>query len=140
MSSMDKDESIYLQHMVETAREVEDFARGVTRDEFDANRGLQIILSHLLQIIGEAARLVSPALRSRIPIPWPIITGMRHRIVHEYFRVDLKVVYSTATQDMRPLIEAVEPVLNEILRALTAAPADGAAPAGTVKPTAEGNA
>lgn len=107
-----KDDSVYLRHMRDAALEIEGRVGGVTRDDFNASRDLQIILTYLLQVIGEAARLVPESTRDRIPLPWRLITGMRHRLVHEYFRVDVNIVWVTATTQMRPLIDAVEPALR----------------------------
>ena len=60
---------------------------------------------HLLQIIGEAARRVSPDVKVGHPeVEWQDITGMRHKIVHEYKRIDLDEVWRTATEDVPKLI------------------------------------
>ncbi len=65
-------------------------------------------LTHLIQTIGEAARLVSPAGRASVPaLPWNAITGMRHHLVHDYLNVDLDIVWQTATTRMDELINAL---------------------------------
>ena len=69
----------------------------------------QLALAHLLMIIGEAASRVSVPTREKHPdIPWPRIVGMRHRLVHDYVRTDFGVVWDTATEDLQPLIAALE--------------------------------
>jgi len=63
------------------------------RDNFDEDEDLQIVLTHLIQIIGEAATRLSPGLIDGNPqIPWRRITGMRHRVVHDYFAIDLDIL------------------------------------------------
>ena len=63
-----------------------------------------------LTILGEAAGKVSPTFAQTHPeIPWPDITGIRHKLVHDYFVVDIDVVWITATEDapvLRSLVEA----------------------------------
>jgi len=72
---------------------------------------VQDALIRELEIIGEAAGRVSPDLSQAYPeIPWKEITGLRHKLIHDYFSVDLGIVWTTATKDVaevRPLIEAV---------------------------------
>jgi uncharacterized protein with HEPN domain len=114
--------------MWEHARVVRDHLRGVTRDAFGRDRMMQLGVTHALQIIGEAARQVPTDVRQRYPtFPWAVIVGMRHRLVHEYHRLDLDRVWDTATRDMEPLIAALE--------ALTPGPPDWAS--GTQENTPE---
>ena len=72
---------------------------------------LQVWVVHHLQIIGEAARSISPALRFAHPeIPWTNVIAMRNLLVHEYFGIDIEEVWSTAENDLpllRPLVEAM---------------------------------
>jgi uncharacterized protein with HEPN domain len=70
-----------------------------------AQRALLHML-HMLQTIGEAAGKLSPETLSAIPgVPWPDIRGMRNRIVHGYFGIDMEAVWRTATNDL-PQLEA----------------------------------
>ena len=62
---------------------------GVTRDQYDADETLQRAFIRSLEIIGEAAVKVGPAFRAQHPaIEWRAVTGMRNRLIHEYFGVD----------------------------------------------------
>ena len=92
-----KDDRIYLVHMLEAARRISTRLSAADRAAFDRNEDLQLAMTHLLQTIGEAARMVSEATRAQLPaIPWRQITGMRHRIVHDYLNIDFDVVWDTA--------------------------------------------
>jgi uncharacterized protein with HEPN domain len=63
------------------------------------------VVGHLIQIVGEAATRVSPATRAAHPeVPWERITGMRHRIVHDYVRIDADIVWETAMHRLPELI------------------------------------
>lgn len=65
-------------------------------------------MTHLLQIIGEAARRVSDEGRAAHPsIPWSAVVGMRHKVVHDYFGVDEDVVWNTARSELPSLITAL---------------------------------
>jgi uncharacterized protein with HEPN domain len=65
-----------------------------------------------LEIIGEAARLVSQETRDTHPeIPWEQMIGMRNRLIHEYFRVNLTTVWETIQNDLPPLIAQIEPLV-----------------------------
>jgi uncharacterized protein with HEPN domain len=74
----------YLLDMLQAAREIQKHSSGVSFETFASDRVLQNALMHLIQIIGEAARMVSPEYcQSHGEIPWSIIIGMRNRLVNE---------------------------------------------------------
>ena len=81
------------------------------RQAFDANPPIQSHIYRHLMIIGEAAWNLSQPIKDRNPqIPWKQITGMRHILVHDYFKVDWDVVFSTARDHapaLKPQIEAM---------------------------------
>ena|SRR5437764_2606490 len=94
--------------MYDAALETRDLVRDVSKDVFLASRTLQLSIVHLLQIIGEAARRVSVEIKTtHADIPWQDIMGMRHKIVHDYTRIDLNEVWRTATEDVPTLIDAL---------------------------------
>ena len=67
-----------------------------------------------IEIIGEAASKVSQETRDAVPdIPWPDLTGMRHRLIHAYFDINVEVVWQTVVQDLPPLLAALEKVLEQ---------------------------
>lgn len=77
------DEAILLD-MLMFSRRIRDKVQSVTRAEFDADEDLQLALTHLIQIVGEAASRTTQSLRSTYPeVPWAQVIGMRHRIVHD---------------------------------------------------------
>jgi uncharacterized protein with HEPN domain len=94
--------------MLEISRRVEKKTQRISRADFLADENLVLAVTHLLQTIGEAARIVSDDTRAQFPaIPWKLITGMRHRIVHDYMSVDEEVVWETATRDVPKLIASL---------------------------------
>ena len=69
--------------------------------------------THLVQIIGEAATRVSREFTETHPeIPWAEITGMRHKVVHDYLGVDEDIVWQVATVDLPSLVAVLEPLTN----------------------------
>jgi uncharacterized protein with HEPN domain len=102
---MPKDDRLYFGHMLDAAGKAVARAKNVTRQEYDRNEDLRIVLVHLVQTIGEAARRVSPEGRESHPeIPRHEIVGMRHKIVHDYMEVDEGVVWSVVRKDLPELL------------------------------------
>ena len=106
---MSKDDEIRLRHMLDAAREASSYGAGRQRSDLDQDRMLVHALVRCLEIVGEAAAQVSPECRSAIStIPWPDIVGMRNRLVHAYFDIDLNVVWDTVAHDLPPLMAELE--------------------------------
>jgi len=102
----------HLLDMLQAARDVRGFMQDVTWEQFRRDEILQNALMHLMQIIGEAARKVSGEFRLSHPeVPWAEVIGMRHRLVHEYFRIIPEKVWEVIQRDIGPLIEALEPLV-----------------------------
>ena len=98
--------------MLGAAKGIRSRTERASRETFDADEDLQLILTHLVEIIGEAARNVSQPYRAEHPqIPWAKIIGMRHRLVHDYGNIDLEQVWGTATEDIPQLIALLEPLI-----------------------------
>lgn len=108
-----KDDRVYIGHMIETANKALGFIKGLTREDFDNNELLQLSLTHLLQVIGEAARRVSPDFRAAyLTIPWKAIVGMRSKVVHDYLNIDEDVVWNTVKNDLPFLILELQKIIN----------------------------
>jgi len=109
---MVKDDLRYVGHMVDCARRIQLHLAGKDRAAFDADEVLRLAVIHLIQTIGEAARLVSADFQQQHPaVPWPAIVGMRNRIVHDYLNVDFDIAWEVAARDLSPLIGALDPLL-----------------------------
>jgi len=106
---MRRDDRLYPEHMLDTARKPYGKVRKLNRGVYDGDENLRLALAHLIQVLGEAAgRVSSETCRTHPEIPWREITGRRHRIVHDYIDVDEDVVWVVATEDLAPLIRALE--------------------------------
>ncbi len=109
---MQKNDLVRLRHMLDAAREATLFARNNTRSDLDTNRMLTLSLLKCIEIIGEASARVSKECREKHPeIPWAVIIGMRNRLIHVYFDIDLDRTWDTVTLDLPPLIVTLEHLL-----------------------------
>lgn len=107
-------DDVRLRHMLEHAREAVVMAEGSSREDLNTDRMLELSLTRLVEIVGEAAARVSDFGRQRCPtIPWPDIVGLRNRLVHGYDAVDLDILWAIVQDDLPPLITVLEQTLDE---------------------------
>ena len=98
----------YLSDIHEAIKLVEKYAK-LGRERFQADELVQTFMIHQILIIGEAARGLSEGLKARSPeVEWPIIVGMRNRLVHGYFEIDEAGVWKTVEDDIPKLKAQVE--------------------------------
>ncbi|HEY3295436.1 MAG TPA: HepT-like ribonuclease domain-containing protein [bacterium] len=108
---MAHDETLLL-YMLEYAGYVVESAKGVTWEEFLADREKRDSVVLQISNIGEAANHVSDAFQKRHPeIPWSNIIGMRHRMIHGYKLVNYEMVWKAAQQAIPELIRLLEPLV-----------------------------
>ena len=94
------------------ARRARDFTAGADWQRFSTDLILQDATKYALQCIGEAASKVSQECRQAHPeIPWEKIKSFRHRMVHDYPRVELPKVWAVVANQIAPLIAALEPLV-----------------------------
>ncbi|GAB4536501.1 MAG: hypothetical protein Kow0063_22120 [Anaerolineae bacterium] len=108
-----RDDTISMRHMLDHAREACAMVERRDRSDLDSDRMLQLALTRLIEIIGEAASRVSVTTREKFPeLPWGEIVGMRHRLIHGYDVVELNILWDTVQIDLPPLIEQLERILG----------------------------
>ena len=109
-----REDEVRLRHMLDAAVEIRQYAQSSTREDLDRDRKLVHSLVRLLEIIGEAANQVSDELRDGVPgVPWAVIIGMRNRLIHAYFSINLDVVWRTSTEDVTLLIAELKKLLDD---------------------------
>ncbi len=110
---MFEDDTVRIRHILDAAREAVDFAEGRHLADLDTDRKLNLSLVRLLEIIGDGARATSPEFREAHPeLPWKKMVGMRDRLIHGYYDVNLDVVWKTTTEDLPPLIVRLERIIT----------------------------
>lgn len=103
-----------LADIIEAAEKIS-IRAGKGRQAFDADEDVQIVLVHLIQVIGEAASGLSDELISAHPeVPWRQIVAVRNRVVHGYFEVDLDILWDVATIDVPHLAGQVRTIQSGI--------------------------
>jgi uncharacterized protein with HEPN domain len=103
---MKRDEFVYIQHILDAVRKIEEYAAGIDESSFMSNTLIQDGVIRQLQIIGEAVKKLSNELRNEYPhIPWQDIAGMRDKLVHEYFGIDMEEVWLTVNDDV-PILKS----------------------------------
>ena len=94
-------DTVYLGHMAAAVARIAEFVDRVPRAEFEREWTLQNALIRELEILGEAASKLSAGFVKANPeVPWKGMTGLRHKLIHDYFEVDLDVVWRTATDNV----------------------------------------
>lgn len=107
-----RDADLPVRHMLDHAREALAMVEGRTREDLDRDRQLELALTRLLEIVGEAANRVPEEVRTRYPtVPWRYVVDFRNRLIHGYDSVDLDIVWSIVRTDLPDLVRALdEPV------------------------------
>ncbi len=108
---------LYLYDIIECCDRVADYVCGVSEKDYHENPMLQDALVRNIEVVGEAVKNLSPEITNEHPqIAWSQIARMRDKIAHHYFRINLDVVWKTATGDLptlRPQITAIYENLEE---------------------------
>lgn len=109
-----KDDQVSLKDMLSHAEESIEILGNTSREELAENRVIQLALTRLMEIVGEAANRVSQETQQEHPkIPWPQIIGMRNRLVHGYDVVDYDLLWDTVTNDLPSLIITLKEIVRD---------------------------
>lgn len=98
--------------MIDHAEEAMGFASGKPRADLDSDRMLAITLTHLVEVVGEAANRVSESVQRAHPeVPWAQIVSARNFMIHGYDRVDHDILWSIVSADMPELVGKLRAIL-----------------------------
>ena len=112
---MNRDDSVYLLHVLDAAARIETYVHGVDEEAFYDHPLIQDGVIRQTEIIGEAVKRLSEHLRNRYSyIPWRDIAAMRDKLIHEYFGVDIEKVWLTAIDDIPILKAEIAKILQEL--------------------------
>jgi len=105
----------YIEDIISATGKVMDFVKNISYEEFIQDDKTVFAVVRALEIIGEAAKNIPDDIRKNYPeIPWKDMTGMRDKVIHEYFGVKLSIVWGAVKEEIPPL----KPIFEKILRDL----------------------
>lgn len=111
--ALDQKDSLRLHHIIEAVEHVLDFTKEVSEEDFGTDYEKQSAVIRQFEIIGEAASKLTPKFTEQHKdIGWSRVVGMRHKMIHGYFDVDVSIVWTTVTDDIPSLKTAVERILT----------------------------
>jgi len=110
---MSPDDRWRIEHMIEAAEQALGFVQARTRQDLDTDPMLRMALTRAIEIVGEAAAQVGASGRAELPsVPWPQIVGMRNRLVHAYFNIDLDILWDTVQLFLPELLMQLQPLVK----------------------------
>lgn len=99
-----KEDKPYILHILDAIAEIREFCKGIGKEEFAKNKLVRNATIRQLEIIGEAAKLISPKFKEEHKdLPWGKISGMRDKLIHGYAGVNYSVVWDTIEKDLPEL-------------------------------------
>ena len=107
-------EKVYLNHILERCIKIRRLMQGVSKNQFFADENLQDIVIRSLEIIGEATTHVSAELKDKYDeVSWIDLKNFRNIMIHQYFRIDLNLVYDVVQNDIPELQSQIQTILEE---------------------------
>lgn len=104
---------VYLRHILDAVSRIEEYTEDMKREDFMRSNLHQDAVIRQVEVIGEAARKVSEETRKRhTEVPWKDMAGMRDKLIHGYFGVDLDAVWDTVTEDIPRLKTMLQALLG----------------------------
>ena len=110
---MKKDDTVYLRHILDSINSVEQYLEGISIETFMKDKLIQDGIIRRLEIIDEASRNISQTFREQYSgIPWGQIIGLRNRIIHAYFNINLTTIWDIVQDELPSLKQNVENILG----------------------------
>lgn len=110
----ERDFTDYIKDILISMQDVEEFTSGITFEDFLQDKKTIKAVIRSLEVLGEAAKKIPDDIKARYPrIPWKRMAGMRDKLIHEYFGVDLQIVWNVVKQELPPVKPAIEELVRE---------------------------
>jgi len=112
---MQRDDSVYLKHIRDAILKIEGYTKRVSASSFQKNTLIQDAVIRQIEIIGEATKRLSEKIRTGYQdVPWDDIAGMRNKLIHDYFGVDIEKVWLTVLKDIPTLKKQISRILKNL--------------------------
>ena len=112
---MKKNSEIFIQHILESINLIEEYIRGKSKIDFLKTIELQDKVIRRLEIIGEAVKNISIEIKEKhSDIPWKQIAGMRDKLIHQYFGVDIEFTWGVVEKEIPLLKKKVQEMIGEL--------------------------
>lgn len=104
----------YIEHIADCLRTIIGYVEDISQIDFMANQMVQDATIRQFEVLGEATKRISTLLRDKYPeIPWKQMAGFRDRLIHDYLKVDLDLVWNTAKYSSIDLLIEIERIMND---------------------------
>lgn len=105
----------YLQDILDSIEEIDAFTSGYNFESFSIDKKTINAVIRSIEVIGEAAKKIPIQIREKHPqIPWKKMAGMRDKLIHEYFGIDLEILWKVSKSELPPLKHQFEQILSEL--------------------------
>jgi uncharacterized protein with HEPN domain len=112
---MEKDYRDTIQDILDSIDEIYVFIGQMSREEFLNDRKTVKAVLRNLEIMGEAGKKIPPPLRDKYPdIPWKKMTGLRDKLIHEYFGVDLEIIWQLLKEELPGILHPIQEMLRDL--------------------------
>lgn len=107
----------YVQDIIDSIRDIESFIKGMKFEEFKKDRKTINAVVRSIEVIGEASKKIPASITSNHPeVPWKKMVGMRDKLIHEYFGIDLEILWEVTKVDIKSIRPAIRQILEELKR------------------------
>ena len=111
---MKKEDIIFVEHILDSLNKIEKFIDNFSERKFLEDEKLQDAVIRRIEIIGEAAKNISSDFKKKYPnVPWVKITGMRDKLIHHYFGINLKIIWNVIKEDIPMLKREIILILKK---------------------------
>ena len=108
-------DKVYIEHILQVISDTEKFMEGVSENEFYKNREKQYAVTRALEIIGEATKNLSKEIKAKNPeTDWTNIAGMRDKLIHVYFGINLLLIWQVVKADLPQLKKQAQKILENV--------------------------
>ncbi len=105
----------FVRDILDSINAIEEFVKDITFQDFIKERKINYAVIRAIEIIGEATKNISKSFRSKYPeVPWDEMAGMRDKLIHHYFGVDMEVLWITATENVPRLKVLISKVIEDM--------------------------